>query len=111
MKNIMVQMTSKKAADLLDQWIVFLDMDNPKAWDHDEYPYIKESLGVVRSVVKLLRGKGAGKAPGKKELAELLNEFIEEIALDDEQEWEKENRAFVQEVHEAAKFAVRFLRG
>lgn len=106
----MAQIAPKKAADLLDKWIVFLDMDNPKAWDRDEYPYIKESVKVIRSAVSLLRGKSAGKSPSKKELAELLNDFIEEIALDDENEWEKENRAFVKEVHDAAKFAVKFLK-
>ncbi|WP_211748808.1 hypothetical protein [Paenibacillus sp. Marseille-Q4541] len=106
----MTRMNANQAASLLEKWIVFLDMDNPKAWDRDEYSYIKDSCKMIRSSVSLLRGKNPGKGPSRTELATLLDEFIEEIALDDPAEWEKENAAFVKEVLEAAQFTVTFLR-
>lgn len=106
----MTSMNANQAASLLEKWIVFLDMDNPKAWDKDEYGYIKDSCKMIRSSVGYLRGKGQGKGPNRKELSDLLEEFIEEIALDDPNEWEKENKQFVSEVLEAARFTVKFLR-
>lgn len=106
----MTRMNANQAASLLEKGIVFLDMDNPKAWDRDEYSYIKDSCKVIRSSVSVLRGKSQGKGPSRKELAELLEEFIEEIALDDPNEWEKENKDFVKDLLEAVRFTVKFLR-
>lgn len=106
----MTSMNTDQAASLLEKWIVFLDMDNPKAWDKDEYSYIKDSCKMIRSSVSCLRGKSQGKGPSRRELSELMEEFIEEIALDDPNEWEKENKDFVSEVLEAARFTVKFLR-
>lgn len=106
----MSQMDAKQAASLIEQWIAFYDMDNPQAWDRDDYTFVQQSCRHMRAALQVLRGKGASNAAELRKLADGLEEFIEDSFMDDPQEWEPENRAFVKQAMEAMEYTAGQLR-
>ncbi len=103
----MPQMDAKQAASLIEQWIAFYDMDNPQAWDRDDYTFVQKSCRTMRAAIQVLRGKSA---PDQRKLADGLEEFIEDSFMDDPHEWEPENRAFVKQAMEAIQYTATQLR-
>ncbi|MCL9660967.1 hypothetical protein L2089_09750 [Paenibacillus hunanensis] len=103
----MPQMDAKQAASLIEQWIAFYDMDNPQAWDRDDYTFVQQSCRTMRAAIQVLRGKSA---PDQRKLADGLEEFIEDSFMDDPHEWEPENRAFVKQAMEALQYTAAQLR-
>jgi hypothetical protein len=106
----MAAMDNQQAASLLEAWIKYYDMDEPKAWDPDEYPSVKNACKSMRYAVQVLRGKPSGGAAQLKEALVNLDEFPEEHSMDDPEEWEKENAAFVKQALEAIRYTVEVLK-
>jgi hypothetical protein len=106
----MAPMNNEQAASLVEAWINYYDMDEPKAWEKDEYPSVKAACKSMRIAIQVLRGKPSGGAAQIKEAVANLEEFPEEHSMDDPEEWEKENRAFVKQALEAIHYAVDVLR-
>ncbi|WP_046212554.1 hypothetical protein [Paenibacillus wulumuqiensis] len=106
----MPQLDAKQAASMIERWISFYDMDNAKAWDKDDYPFIQTSCRQMRTAIQALRGKGPTAPAERKKVAAALEEFIEDSFMDDQNEWEPENRAFVKESMAALQFAAGFLQ-
>jgi hypothetical protein len=105
----MAQITPESAALLLEKWIKFYDMDNPKAWDPDEYAEVKNDCKALQLAVQALRGKAA-EMTKLKEAAARLSKFPQEHCMDDREEWEPENYPFVKSALEAVQFATTFLK-
>ncbi|WP_322907004.1 hypothetical protein [Paenibacillus campi] len=106
----MSQMDAKQAASLIEKWIAFYDMDNPQAWDRDDYAFVQQACRDMRAAVQTLRGKGNTVAAQQRKLADGLEEFIEDSFMDDPHEWEPENRAFVKQAMEALQYTAAQLR-
>ncbi|MEK3725643.1 hypothetical protein [Paenibacillus sp. FSL H8-0034] len=103
-------MDNKQAASLIEKWIPYYEMDEPVAWERDEYPSVKNACKSMRLAIQVLRGKPAAGDAQLKEAAKQLEQFLEEHYLDDPDEWEKENVAFVQQVQEAIQHTIVFLK-
>ncbi|MFD1884778.1 hypothetical protein [Paenibacillus wenxiniae] len=103
----MSQMDAKQAASLIEKWIAFYDMDNPEAWDRDDYKFVQQSCRTMRAAIQMLRGKSV---PDQRKLADGLEEFIEDSFMDDPHEWEPENRTFVKQAMEALQYTAAQLR-
>lgn len=106
----MSQLEPKQAASTIEKWISFYDMDNAKAWDKDDYPFIQSSCKVMRSAIQALRGKAPAQPNERRKIAAGLEEWLDDSFMDDPNEWEKENKAFVQEALEAIQFTIQFLQ-
>ncbi|WP_240414875.1 hypothetical protein [Paenibacillus periandrae] len=103
-------MDNKQAASLIEKWITYYEMDEPEAWERDEYPSVKNACKSMRLAIQALRGKAAAGDAQLKEAAKQLEQFLEEHYLDDPDEWEKENVAFVQQVLEAIQYTIVYLK-
>ncbi|MEK3911335.1 hypothetical protein [Paenibacillus sp. FSL H7-0331] len=103
-------MDNKQAASLIEKWIPYYEMDEPEAWERDEYPSVKNACKSMRLAIQVLRGKPAAGDAQLKEATKQLEQFLEEHYLDDPDEWEKENVAFVQQVLEAIQYTIVFLK-
>lgn len=106
----MTSMDNKQAASLIEKWIPYYEMDEPEAWERDEYPSVKNACKSMRLAIQVLRSKPAAGDAQLKEAAKQLEQFLEEHYLDDPDEWEKENAAFVQQVLEAIQYTIVFLK-
>ncbi|AOZ93079.1 hypothetical protein [Paenibacillus crassostreae] len=106
----MSQMDVTRAAQLIEKWISVYDMDNAKAWERDEYPFIKDTSKAMKIAVQVLRGKSALKGASLHAAASQLLEYVDEYGMDSPAEWEKENIPFVKEVLEAINFTVAVLK-
>lgn len=106
----MSQMDTKRAALLIEKWISVYDMDNAKAWEKDEFPFIKDTSKAMKLSVQVLRGKSTAKGAQLHEAATQLLEYVDEYGMDSPEEWEKENIPFVKEVLEAIEFTVSLLK-
>jgi hypothetical protein len=106
----LTSMDNKQAASLIEKWIPYYEMDEPEAWERDEYPSVKNACKSMRLAIQVLRGKPAAGDAQLKEAAKQLEQFLEEHYLDDPDEWEKENVAFVQQVLEAIQYTIVFLK-
>ena len=106
----MNQMDATRAAQLIEKWISVYDMDNAKAWERDEYPFIKDTSKAMKLAVQVLRGKSALKGAPLRAAATQLLEYVDEYGMDSPAEWEKENIPFVKEVLEAINFTVAVLK-
>ncbi|MBP2001977.1 hypothetical protein J2Z69_003033 [Paenibacillus shirakamiensis] len=106
------KMDAHKAAGLLDKWVAFYDMNNPQAWERDEYGFVKDTCKAMQFASQILRGKGGTPRPAQlKDAADQLVDWVEEYEMDNPGAWEKENVAFVREVVEAINVAVSVLKG
>ncbi|MHA0856859.1 hypothetical protein [Paenibacillus sp. CMAA1364] len=105
----MSQMNEKQAAQLIEKWISVYDMDNAKAWERDEYPFIKDTSTAMKLAIQVLRGKSDMKGKSLQGVASQLLEYVDEYGMDSPQEWEKENIPFVKEVLEAIHYTVSIL--
>ncbi|WP_438348659.1 hypothetical protein ACP8HI_24200 [Paenibacillus sp. FA6] len=103
-------MDTKRAAQLIEKWISVYDMDDVKAWERDEYPFIKDTSKAMKLSVQVLRGKTAANGAQLQEAAAQLLEYVDEYGMDTPEEWEKENIPFVKEVLEAIHFTVALLK-
>lgn len=103
-------MDPAKAARLLEQWIEFYDMNDKKAWDPEDYPYVKSVSEAMKTAAQALRGKSSGNPAALKKAAALLDECPEEFEIDEPEAWEPENRPFVKDALEAIRFASAFLK-
>ncbi|WP_169810085.1 hypothetical protein [Paenibacillus antarcticus] len=106
----MSQMDATRAAQLLEKWISVYDMDDAKAWEKDEFPFIKETSKAMKLSIQVLRGKSAAKGSQLHEAAAQLLEYVDEYGMDSPSEWEAENIPFVKEVLEAVTFTVAVLK-
>ncbi|MEW4372210.1 hypothetical protein [Paenibacillus kandeliae] len=106
----MPQLDDKQAATQIEKWIAFYDMDNPKAWDKDDYTFVQQSCRYMRTAVQTLRGKGNANPAERKKIASGLEDFIEDSFMDDPNEWEPENRAFVKQAMAALRHAAGVLK-
>lgn len=107
-----MKMDPVKAAGLLEKWISFYDMNNPKAWDKDEYGFVKDTCKAMQFAAQALRGKGGAAKPAQRqEAAAQLQDWVEEYEMDNPANWEKENAQFVKEVVQAIEFAAASLKG
>jgi hypothetical protein len=106
----MSQMDAKLAAQLIEKWISVYDMDNAKAWERDEYPFIKDTSKAMKLSIQVLRGKSSVKGAPLHEAAAQLLEYVDEYGMDSPSEWEPETLPFVKEVLEAIKFTVSVLK-
>lgn len=101
-----------KAAGLLEKWISFYDMNDPKAWDKDEYGFVKDTCKAMQLSAQVLRGKGASAPPAQRQQAAAqMLEWVDEYEMDNPANWEKENAQFVKEVLQAITFAAAYLKG
>lgn len=107
---MMSQMDEKRAAQLLEKWIAVYDMDDAKAWEKDEFPFIKETSKAMKLSVQVLRGKSAVKGAQLQQAAAQLMEYVDEYGMDSPSEWEPENVPFVKEVLEAITFTVALFK-
>ncbi|NHN32998.1 hypothetical protein [Paenibacillus agricola] len=106
----MAVMDNIQAASLIEAWIKYYEMDEPKAWEPDEYPSVKDACKSMRYAIQILRGKPSGTAAQLKEAIVNLDEFPEEHSMDEPEEWEKENAAFVKQALEAIRYTVDVLK-
>jgi uncharacterized protein YhfF len=106
----MAPMDNKQAAALLEQWIQYYEMDEPEAWERDEYPSVKNACKSMRLAIQVLRGKSSATAAQLKEAALQLEQFPEDHSMDEPEEWEKENAAFVKQALDAITYTVGVLR-
>jgi hypothetical protein len=106
----MTQMDNNQAAELLEAWIQFYDMDDPQAWEPGDYPYVKNACKSMRFAIQALRGNTSGGNAQLNEAATHLEQFPEVHGMDDPDEWEKENLPFVNHTLEAIRFTADFLR-
>ncbi|MFH5181713.1 hypothetical protein ACHHV8_03255 [Paenibacillus sp. TAB 01] len=103
-------MEPAQAARLLEQWIQFYDMNDKKAWDAEDYPYVKSVCDAMKLAAQALRGKAPSNPGAAKKAAALLEECPEEFEIDEPEAWEPENRAFVRDALEAIRFAAAFMK-
>ncbi len=106
----MSQMDTKRAAQLLEKWISVYDMDDAKAWEKGEFPFIKDTSKAMKLSIQVLRGKSVAKGSQLHEAAAQLLEYVDEYGMDSPSEWEQENIPFVKEVLEAVNFTVALLK-
>ncbi|GIP22056.1 hypothetical protein [Paenibacillus sp. J22TS3] len=107
-----VKMDPVKAAGLLEKWISFYDMNDPKAWDKEEYGFVKDTCKAMQLSAQVLRGKGASVKPAQRQAAAAqLLDWVDEYEMDNPGSWEKENVSFVKEVVQAITFAASYLNG
>ncbi|WP_429374076.1 hypothetical protein [Paenibacillus sp. DS2015] len=106
----MAQMDATRAAQLLEKWISFNDMDDKSAWEPGEYSFIQNTSKAIRLSVQVLKGKSSAKGAQLQDAAAQLEEFADEYGMDSPEEWERENVAYVKETYEAFQFTVSLLR-
>ncbi len=106
-----VPMGPERAARLIEKWINFYGMKNPKAWPPEDYAYVKRASESMRLAIDVLKGNTENKTA--KEIAKAVNvlkEWPSMHSMNNSNMWEAEDFPFVRNALDGIMFAVSFLK-
>ncbi len=106
-----IPMEPERAARLIEKWINFYGMENPKAWPPEDYAYVKRASESMRLAIDILKGHTENKTA--KEIAKAVNviqEWPRMHSMNNPNMWEAEDFPFVRNALDALMFAVSFLK-
>lgn len=105
----MALMDAERAVRLLEKWIQFYGMNNSKAWEPEDYLYVKQACEAMQYAIQTLQGKETGSTLTKKEAIRRLKEWPTMHIMDDPDAWEAADFPFVRNALEAVHYAAAFL--
>lgn len=105
-----VPMEPERAARLIEKWINFYGMENPKAWPPEDYAYVKRASESMRLAIDVLRGNAEIKVKDISKAIDVLKEWPSMHSMDNPNMWEAEDFPFVRNALNAIMFAVSFLK-
>lgn len=107
--NTAIPMEPERAALLIEKWISFYGMDNPKAWPPEDYAYVKRACEAMRVSINIFRGNMENNPKELSKTVTVLKEWPTMHSMNNPNMWEAEDFPFVRNALDAIMFAVSFL--
>ena len=104
-------MEPEKAAEVIEKWISFYGMDNPKAWPSEDYAYVKRACEAMRRAIDFLKGQNETLTTKEiEDIAQILKDWPRMHSMNNPKMWEKETYPFVRSSLHALMFTVSYLQ-
>lgn len=108
--NTVKPMEPERAARLIEKWINFYGMDNPKVWPPEDFTYVKRACDAMRVAIDVLKGNIEIRTEEISRIIKVLQEWPSMHSMNNPKMWEAEDYPFVRDALDAILFAVSFLK-